>query len=137
MDIHGRIAAEALALVGAPFRLHGRSPETGLDCVGLVALAVARAGVRVDALPGYALRGMAAASAARGLERAGFAIVAQAGVGDVLLAESGPMQLHLMIVAEAGIVHAHAGLRRVVLMPAPSPWPLLGQWRLRTFNEQD
>ena len=137
MDIYERISAQALALVGAPFRLHGRSAETGLDCVGLVALAVARAGVRVDALPGYALRGMGLASAARGLELAGFAPVPRAGVGDVLLADSGPMQLHLMIVAEGGIVHAHAGLGRVVLMPAPSPWPLLGQWRLRDFCEQE
>ena len=53
MDIYERISAQALALVGAPFRLHGRSEETGLDCVGLVALAVARSGVRVGALPGY------------------------------------------------------------------------------------
>lgn len=137
MDIYERISAHALALVGAPFRLHGRSAETGLDCVGLVALAVARSGVRVGALPGYALRGMSVASAASGLTRAGFGPVAQAGLGDVLLADSGPMQLHLMIVAGGGIVHAHAGLARVVLMPAPSPWPLLGQWRLRNFCEQE
>lgn len=41
------------------------------------------------------------------------------------------MQLHLMIGTRDGIVHAHAGLGRVVLTPGPSPWPLLGAWRFQ------
>ncbi len=34
------LAAAALNLIGTPFRLHGRDPATGLDCVGLVAEAM-------------------------------------------------------------------------------------------------
>ena len=50
------LARAALGLKGAPFRLHGRDPATGLDCIGLFAVAMARAG-RPVALPnGYALR---------------------------------------------------------------------------------
>ena len=38
------IIAAARAAIGARFRLHGRDPATGLDCVGLVACAAPRAG---------------------------------------------------------------------------------------------
>ena len=34
------IAAAARALVGVPFRLQGRDPALGLDCVGLVGAAL-------------------------------------------------------------------------------------------------
>lgn len=52
-----RIVAQARALVGVPFRLHGRRAEHGLDCVGLVALAFRRAGHRGVTPEHYALRG--------------------------------------------------------------------------------
>lgn len=130
MDMNERIAAQALDLIGVPFRLHGRSRTTGLDCVGLAALAAERAGVRVMRLPAYQLRGMSLASAEAALRSAGFEPVEDAEQGDLLIAQSGPMQLHLMIQTCRGLVHADAGLRRVVLMPLPSPWPILGRWRL-------
>jgi len=51
--------------------------------------------------------------------------------GDVLVFAPGPAQLHLAIVAPGGgIIHAHAGLRRVVRTPFPLPWPIIGHWRL-------
>jgi murein DD-endopeptidase / murein LD-carboxypeptidase len=31
-----------------------------------------------------------------------------------------------------GLVHAHAGLGKVVVTPAPLPWPIERHWRLRT-----
>jgi hypothetical protein len=34
-----------------------------------------------------------------------------------------------MVHADNGWVHAHAGLRRVVHMPGPSPWPIIALWR--------
>ncbi len=129
MTMGDRIAAEALALVGVPFRLRGRVPATGLDCVGLVLTALARAGVRVTEPPGYGLRGTGQARAEARLQAAGLVPVEGERSGDVLLTQSGPMQLHLMIRAAAGHVHAHAGLGRVVLMPPPAPWPVLGLWR--------
>jgi Cell wall-associated hydrolases (invasion-associated proteins) len=131
MDARERVAAQAQALVGVPFRLHGRSAATGVDCVGLVALAAKGAGLRVPPLPAYGLRGMGSAMAVQLLARCGLLSVDHAGAGDVLLVESGPMQLHLMIGTRDGIVHAHAGLGRVVLTPGPSPWPLLGAWRFQ------
>jgi hypothetical protein len=34
-----------------------------------------------------------------------------------------------MIWTARGLVHAHAGLGRAVLMPPPAPWPVRGIWR--------
>jgi cell wall-associated NlpC family hydrolase len=137
MDIGERIAAQALALLGLPFRLHGRSEATGLDCVGLAALAVERAGGRIARLPAYPLRGMSLATAEGALRSAGFAPGDPGEPGDIVIARSGPMQLHLMIRTASGLVHADAGLCRVVLMPPPPPWPVLGQWRFSLSSLQE
>lgn len=133
MTIGNRIAAEALGLVGAPFRLRGRDPRTGIDCVGLALIAFGRAGLRVEEPPGYALRGTSLARAGAMLRAAGLVPAQGGAAGDLVLVEAGPMQLHFMIRAGesacAGHAHAHAGLGRVVLMPGASPWPVRGVWR--------
>ena len=64
MTVGEQVAAEAIGLLGVPFRLRGRFAGTGLDCVGLVLLALRRAGVKAAEPPGYALRGMEAERAA-------------------------------------------------------------------------
>ena len=118
------IEARALACVGARFRLHGRAPETGLDCVGLVARACA-----ATAPSGYALRGGRAEAIAARLDEAGLARVERAAPGDVVLALAGPAQFHLAVITARGFVHADAGLRRVVERPGDLPWPVIGIWR--------
>lgn len=117
------IVAAARALLGVPFRLHGRGRD-GLDCVGVAALALGRAAPRA-----YGLRSGDAGRAAHWLEAAGLRPVAEGQAGDLALVRPGPLQLHLMIGTGAGFVHAHAGLRRVVEMPGESPWPIIGWWR--------
>ncbi|MFD1610977.1 peptidoglycan endopeptidase [Sphingomonas tabacisoli] len=118
------IARAAQALAGARFRLHGRSAETGLDCVGVAALAT---GVRAPT--GYPLRGMATATAVDWIEGAGFRAVDSGGPGDLMLLRTGPGQLHLAVKTERGFVHADAGLRRVVERPGAPEWEILGIWR--------
>ncbi len=49
--------------------------------------------------------------------------------GDLLLCRPAERQMHLGIFVLGGVIHAHAGLRRVVLTPLPVPWPVIGQWR--------
>ena len=128
----GALAAAAERLVGVPFRLHGRCPERGLDCVGLVAAALAAVGRTAVAPAGYRLRQtdvgrwLAAAAEAGLVEAAG-----EVEPGDVLLVRPGPAQHHLVIAGrESGYVHAHAGLGRVVITPAPLPWAEKRRWRL-------
>ncbi len=126
------LAAAAERLVGCPFRLHGRDPETGLDCIGVLAAALAATG-RAAPLPnGYRLR------ARRLPELSGFA--ASCGFtpaqgpcepGDAVLVRAGPCQFHLAVtVRGGGFVHAHAALGRVVLSDGPLPWPIIHRWRL-------
>jgi len=123
----------ALAAVGSRFRLHGRVAATGLDCVGLVALAL-RAGGCVVAVPtGYALRGGDPVAVAAWLDRV---LVRRVGgsegagaAGDVLMLRTGPAQLHFAVRSARGIVHADAVLKRVVERPGPVAEPVLGCWR--------
>lgn len=118
------VAEAALRAVGTRFRLHGRGAE-GLDCVGLVALAL-RAGGYAGAVPsGYSLRGGDWGLLDRLLVR-----VVEAEPGDVLVMAVGPGQIHLGIRTVGGFVHADAGLRRVVERPGMPPWPLIGVWRV-------
>jgi cell wall-associated NlpC family hydrolase len=124
------LAAAAERLVGSPFRLHGRCPERGLDCVGLVLVALDAAGRRAR-IPPYRLRmleigGLVAAACDAGLIEASGPVAP----GDVLLVRPGPAQHHLAIAASGGgFVHAHGGLGRVVLTPT-LPWPEERRWRL-------
>lgn len=123
-----RVVAAARDLIGAPFRLHGRSAR-GVDCVGLAAMAYRRAGHGAREPEGYGLRSGNEARAREWLARAGLKPVAEGRPGDVALVRPGPLQLHLMIVVPGGHVHAHAGIGRVVEMPGASPWPVIGHWR--------
>ena len=122
-------AAAAEALLGAPFRLGGRDPVTGVDCVGLVACALA-----AEAPQGYALRNSCIARHLAFAEGAGF--IAASGPlarGDLILAVPGPAQHHLLIaLGRDCFIHAHAGLRRVALHHGASPWPELARWRLHS-----
>lgn len=123
----------ALAAVGSRFRLHGRAAATGLDCVGLVALAL-RAGGCVVAVPtGYALRGGDPVAVAAWLDRVLARRVGSregaGAAGDVLMLRTGPAQLHFAVRSARGIVHADAVLKRVVERPGPVAEPVLGCWR--------
>ncbi len=126
------LAAAALALVGTGFRLHGRDPATGLDCIGLLGAAMAACG-RPLALPtGYPLRLRALGSWLPEPAVSGFARAQPPFTpGDVVMIEPGPAQFHLAIAAPgAGWIHAHAGLRKVVRDPALPKGPLAHHWRL-------
>jgi cell wall-associated NlpC family hydrolase len=126
-------ARAAEGFVGAPFRFRGRDPATGLDCVGLVAVALKAVGSRVPAMESYAMRQRDFASLLGCAGEAGFEPVSGAAQpGDLLLVRPGPAQVHLAVVGASGaLVHAHAGLGRVVLTPPPCPWPVERHWRLR------
>lgn len=126
------LASAAQALVGVPFRLHGRDPQTGLDCIGVLAASLAACGRPADLPLGYALR-------TRVLPRLdpfvhGSGLIEAAGSirpGDIVLLRVGPGQIHLAIAASEGrFIHAHAGRRRVVCDRLLQEWTVAGHWRL-------
>lgn len=128
------LARAAEGPMGSPFRLHGRSAGTGLDCVGLIVAAMRACGRQCTLPTGYRLRtgewpgcdGWAAAC--------GFAVAeAPLAPGDVLMVRPGPAQLHLAIVNEAAdrVIEAHAGLRKIVAGPIPPTPAVVRLWRLR------
>lgn len=123
------IVARARSLIGTRFRPQGRSRDQGLDCIGLVMLATETppAGVPDD----YHLRDGDTTRMNAAFDASGFfrLPVEQAEAGDVLVARSGPGQLHTLILTLGGYVHAHAGLRRIVEAPGTPPWPVLAAWR--------
>ncbi|WP_374406927.1 peptidoglycan endopeptidase [Pelagerythrobacter sp.] len=125
------MARAAEALVGTRFRLHGRDPGWGLDCIGLAAAALEGAGIETHPPTGYALRNADTRDAVALAQRSG--LVAAQGAelpGDIVLVRAGPAQVHLLVISStSGFIHAHAGLRRVVACPGAPAWPVLHRWR--------
>ncbi|MBB4860043.1 cell wall-associated NlpC family hydrolase [Novosphingobium chloroacetimidivorans] len=122
-------AAEALA--GTRFRLHGRDPATGLDCLGLVVAALAATGRSVALPRPFGLRRLGLAAADEVAASLGLAVVTGETIaGDVLLAQCSPIQPHLAVALASGrIVHAHAGLGRVVVGSGDPTWTIARHWR--------
>lgn len=128
-----RFAQEARKLLGAPFRLHGRDPETGLDCVGLVYCALRAADYPARMPQGYRIRGGDHAVYGAWADANGFCNMepwAWSVAGNLVLCQPAKFQHHLMIADAGGFIHAHAGLGKTVFMPGPSIWPVIMQWRL-------
>lgn len=126
------LAAAAAALVGTRFRLHGRDPATGLDCIGLLAAAMAACGQPLPLPTGYPLRLRALEGWLPDPAACGFAEAAPPYLpGDVVMIVPGPAQFHLAIAAPGnGWVHAHAALRKVIRDPALPKGPVTHHWRL-------
>jgi cell wall-associated NlpC family hydrolase len=131
IDPFAAIAGRALEIVGAPFKLGGRCPRAGLDCVGVVGFVLADNIVSHPIPNDYALRGEYLDRISAFFNRPAFQRLENASLrsGDILLYQPSVRQLHLAVVTVHGAVHAHAGLRRVVLTPLPLPWALIGHWR--------
>lgn len=123
-------AERARALVGTRFRLQGRGDE-GLDCIGLV---IATFGLDARAVRrDYRLRQQYRRELEDGLN-IHFRRVSPGSVrpGDVMLMAVDERQLHLAVKTDAGFVHAHAGIGRVVETPGAAEWPVLGVYRFRS-----
>ena len=112
----------ARALLGAPFRLHGRGTD-GIDCIGLIAAAFEE-----DAIPtGYALRTATLAPLLDALVARGF-VASELASGALVALRPGPAQLHLGIWTGVSLIHADAGIGRVVETPG-RPANILGIWQ--------
>lgn len=126
------IAERALAQIGTRFRLHGRTPHVALDCVGLVAVAIGDLRGTSEIPSGYRIRGTYDARVRAFFRPTAFVELppdAACEAGDILLLGVDSRQQHLAVVAPHGWVHAHAGLRRVVLSPPEADRAILQHWR--------
>jgi hypothetical protein len=134
MDTSTCLAEAAQGLVGCAFRFHGRNPATGLDCVGVLVAALDRIGRGVDAPIDYRLRGGCLERFDGWASACGLMEVDEVRPdrpGDILLCEPSSGQFHVMIVCMGLLVHAHAGLGRVVASPRPAPWPVRRRWQIQ------
>lgn len=129
------IVAAARECLGTRFRLQGRTRGLGLDCIGVVIVAAAGAGVRLADRCDYGLGGDEQEALESELS-AQLRPVGDPAPGDVLAFAPDRGLRHLGVWTGAGIVHAHAGLRRVVEGPVPADWVLIGAWRLPADGEQ-
>lgn len=125
------VVAAARGVIGARFRVQGRDPAFGLDCVGVVAVSLRGAGY-AGAIPGdYALRGGSVTEIVARFDAAGLERGTTPMPGGIALFDAGCAQWHLAVIVPGGIVHADAMLRRVVERPGPPPWTLIGCWHLQ------
>lgn len=130
MSARERAIDAARGAVGAKFRLHGRDPRFGLDCVGLSALAMRAAGYGGPVPCDYGLHQDSAEAFLILLDAGGMARVDHPQPGDLMLFPVGPAQFHLGIKVPGGFVHADAMLRRIVERPGKPPWPVVACWRV-------
>ena len=127
------VVEAARQCVGTRFRPQGRVIGLGLDCVGVVLIAARAVGVRLDDVPSYALSGDNSRQLLCALSRSGCVRLARerGAAGDIAVLLPAPGQVHLGVLSPKGLVHAHAGLMRVVEGPVDPAWSWLGSWRLR------
>ena len=124
------IVAAVRACLGTRFRPQGRTPGLALDCIGVALVAASAAHAILPDAAQYTLGGdhehrLDAALAVYDRVAADWAMP-----GDLLVFAPAAGRRHLAIqVAPALIVHAHAGLRRVVEGPIEPAWALVGIWR--------
>ncbi|WP_379923164.1 hypothetical protein [Erythrobacter sp. R86502] len=125
------LAEAARSLIGSRYRLHGRNSFTGLDCVGLVVAALRLVGEQPVSPSGYSLRNLDISQWLPLASQSGLSAVS--GIikpGTILLLRLAHCQHHLVIAADrTNAIHAHAGLRRVVLQPIDPTWTVRAQWQ--------
>ncbi len=100
--------------------------------MGLVICALAAIGRTPPRTPHYTLRNIEAGPLLELVPKAGFRKTCGGlETGDLVILKPSPGQYHLAI-AETGarLIHAHAGLGRVVVTPAPAPLLNAEHWRL-------
>ncbi|WP_108789204.1 NlpC/P60 family protein [Erythrobacter sp. Alg231-14] len=132
MNVGAQFADAASQFLGTKFRLHGRDPSYGLDCVGLVCVSLQTIGREYHAPEGYSLRNTRPLAWSDFAHKSGFIDVTDGVLpGDVMMLRPGPAQQHLVIFEnERSCIHAHAGLKRVVREPIAIPRACLAHWRL-------
>lgn len=123
-----RLVVDAVrSAVGTRFRPQGRLSGVGLDCVGVALIAARSAGLQCHAVPPYVLGGNHGEILEYALLEIGYHRTVRPEVADIIVFALGNCHRHLAVITDRGIVHAHAGLGRVVEGPIPD-WPVVDYW---------
>jgi murein DD-endopeptidase / murein LD-carboxypeptidase len=125
--MHDRFAPEFVAAartcLGARFRLQGRHPDTGLDCIGLVVWSARQCGIIVPDAHDYLLSDNPARLDAGLLAAPIFPIdTADLASGDLVRLLSHGQPLHLAIYGESSLIHADIRCRKVVEQRLTQDW---------------
>lgn len=125
-------ARAAENLLGTPYRLGGRCARHGVDCIGIVIVSLREIGENFPDLPTYGLRNRDFDFVKNIAGQCAVTEVNDSVLrGDIVMVRPGPAQRHLLInLGNQRWVHAHAGLRRVVIFTGELPWPVIQNWRL-------
>lgn len=125
-------AAAAERCLGVPFKLHGRNPRFGLDCIGLVIHSLSESTGTEHQTKPYRIRNTDYSHLLSGASCLGFGKIDSPVIrGDVLAVIPGAGQMHFAIVSGPRLlIHSHAGVGKVVKTPGPLPWPTLHKFRL-------
>ena len=125
-----RIVERARQLLGVEFRAQGRSPDRGVDCIGVVVIACR---LPPDCGRGdYRLRGDHRREIEIIVERYFRPVgTGRRRAGDLLLMRVRDDQWHLGIATDIGVVHADARLRKVVEWPGQPPFDVIATYRRR------
>ena len=127
----GAMISSARACLGTPFHHQGRVVGVGLDCIGVVVVALRAVGREVRDRGDYGVR-PDGASLVRALEEHGAVAVSDIQAGDVLVFryDHQPQHVALAVSGEA-MIHSFAPAGRVVETGIGAYWRrrLVGSWR--------
>lgn len=126
-----RMVAAARACLGTPFHHQGRLPQHGLDCIGLVIMAMQAADYQVRDQAGYA-RWPVGTMLEQALIQHGACLVPHQQAGDVLLFALAGVAQHVALCSGVGhMIHAYAPVGAVVETQISPVWQrrLVGVYR--------
>ncbi len=129
-----RLVEAARTCLGTPFHHQGRTPGVGLDCIGLVVVALRAVGFRVQDRQDYAPR-PDGQSLEKALREHGFTPLPSGEPpqpGDVLLFRYDGQPQHVALATSpTALIHAFAPAGRVVETSLGASWRrrLVGRWR--------
>jgi cell wall-associated NlpC family hydrolase len=128
-----RMIAAARACLDTPFHHQGRKSGIGLDCIGLIVVALRAAGCAVRDREDYGLR-PDGRSLVRALEEHGAVLVERIEVGDVLVFRYDHQPQHVALATSSDtMIHSFAPAGRVVETDIGAYWRrrLVGVYRFR------
>lgn len=132
MMMHSIMVSAARSCIGTPFHHQGRAPGAGLDCIGLIVVALRAAGYKVQDRTDYGHR-PDGRSLIEALEAHGARAVTDIQAGDILLFRYDRQPQHAALAAGPdGMIHSFAPAGAVVETSIGAYWRrrLVGVYRV-------